>query len=91
LPARRTTETKKASAPSPTGAYSIAEFCRAHGGMSQAMYFKMRALGQGPVEMELGRRKAISIESAAKWRAQREAAARKSSKAKNQEIAEIAS
>jgi hypothetical protein len=49
--------------PIPFGAYSIAEFCVAHG-IAESMYFKMRAAGEGPDEMELGRRRTISVESA---------------------------
>jgi hypothetical protein len=41
--------------------------------------------------MSIGRRKAISVEAAAKWREQRQAAAKESNKAKHhQETAEIA-
>jgi hypothetical protein len=82
-----TTDRKATSAPATFGAYSIAEFCRAHGDMSPAMYFKMRAMGLGPDEMEIGRRKAISVEAAARWREQREIAARESSKAKEENTA----
>jgi hypothetical protein len=39
--------------------------------------------------MEMGRRRGISIEAAARWREQREAAARESNKAK-EENAEVA-
>jgi hypothetical protein len=56
-------------------AYTIDGFCAAHG-YSQAMYFKMRAQGLGPDEMVVGRRRLISIETAARWRRAREAAAR---------------
>jgi hypothetical protein len=79
---------KVSSTPAAFGAYSIASFCQAHA-LSEAMYFKMRAIGLGPDEMEIGRRKAISIEAAAKWRAEREAAAKKSNEAK-QDVSEIA-
>jgi hypothetical protein len=56
----------------PHAAYTITEFCEAHR-ISEAMYFKMRALGQGPNEMKVGARRLISFESAARWRAEREA------------------
>ena len=82
-----TTDRKAASSPATFGAYSIATFCRAHA-LSEAMYFKLRGLGLGPDEMEIGRRKAISIEAAAKWRRKREAAARKSQE--NKETKEVA-
>jgi hypothetical protein len=39
-------------------------------------------LGLAPDEMEMGRRRGVSIESAAKWRRKREAAARKSQETK---------
>jgi hypothetical protein len=55
----------------PIGAYSIKQFCLAHA-LSEAMYFKLKALGLGPDEMEVGRRRIISIEAAARWRAKRE-------------------
>ncbi len=59
----------------PLGAFSIAGFCLAHS-LSEAMFFKMRAQGLGPDEMAVGRRRMISIESAARWRVEREAAAK---------------
>jgi hypothetical protein len=52
--------------------YSIAEFCEAHG-ISQAMYFKMKSQGLGPVEMRIGSRRLISFESANAWVRAREA------------------
>jgi hypothetical protein len=72
----------------PLGAYTIRSFCQSHG-LSEAMFFKMRLLNEGPDEMAFGRRRAISVEAAAKWRRKREAAARNASKAK-EENAEIA-
>jgi hypothetical protein len=57
----------------PAAAYTIAQFCLAHG-ISQAMYFKQKAAGRGPVEMRVGTRRLISFESAAAWRRQREIA-----------------
>jgi hypothetical protein len=65
------------------GAYTIKTFCLTHG-LSEAMYHKMKARGEAPAEMAIGRRVAISIEAAAKWRRKREAAARQS---KSKEIA----
>jgi hypothetical protein len=82
LPARRTTGRQKASAPIPISAFSIKTFCRSHGDISEAMFHKMCAAGEGPVVMAIGRRRAISIEAAAKWREQREAVAREANKAK---------
>jgi hypothetical protein len=54
-------------------AYSIAEFCQRHG-ISIQSYYKQRALGLMPVEFRIGTRVLISKESAARWRAEREAA-----------------
>jgi hypothetical protein len=52
----------------------------------------MKAAGQGPAEMDVGRRRTISVEAAAKWRRKREAIARKSQENKEtKKIAEIAS
>jgi hypothetical protein len=52
-------------------AFTIAEFCRAHR-ISQSMYFKMRNLGLGPREIAVGSRRLISLESAERWRRERE-------------------
>ena len=73
--------------PAAFAAYTIRTFCATHG-LSEAMYHKMKARGEGPTEMAIGRRIAISIESAAKWRRKREAAARQSQESK--ETKEIA-
>jgi hypothetical protein len=89
LPTPRTTGTKPPPELRVLGAYSIKSFCASHGGMSEAMFHKMCAAGEGPAVMAIGRRRAISVEAAAKWRAQREAAAKKSNEAK-QETAEVA-
>jgi hypothetical protein len=73
------------------GAYTIKTFCLTHG-LSEAMYHKMKAAGQGPAEMDVGRRRTISVEAAAIWRRKREAIARKSQENKEtKKIAEIAS
>jgi hypothetical protein len=86
LPARRTTP-KPPPAPVALGAYTIKSFCLAHGEMSPAMFHKMCAAGEGPTVMEIGRRRAISIEAAAEWRRKREAAAKKSNEAKQEAAA----
>jgi hypothetical protein len=54
--------------------FSIKTFCLAHH-LSEAMFFKMREAGIGPDVMQVGRRVLITFESAARWRAEREAAA----------------
>jgi hypothetical protein len=92
--ARREAANRKPSpnhgSPAPTqiAAYSIHEFCFAHR-ISVDHYFKLQRLGFGPDVMKAGTRTLISVESAARWREQREIAARESSKAKeeNTEIA----
>jgi hypothetical protein len=58
----------------PIAAFSIREFCRAHG-ISQSMYFKLKTMGLGPREMQVGTRRLISQEAAAEWRKAREATA----------------
>jgi hypothetical protein len=58
----------------PRGAYTIEEFARAHG-FSPAMFFKLQRQGLAPATMVVGTRRLISVEAAARWRAEREAAA----------------
>ena len=57
----------------PTALFSIKSFCIAHD-ISEGFYFKLREQGRGPREMRLGARVFITFESAARWRAEREAA-----------------
>ena len=57
----------------PTAVFSVASFCVAHG-ISEALYHKLKNQGLGPDEMRLGSRIFITHESAARWRAEREAA-----------------
>ena len=47
-------------------AYSIAEFCTAHG-ISRALLSKLRKQGKGPPEKKLGSRVLIPREGASKW------------------------
>lgn len=54
-------------------AMSIPQFAEAHG-ISASMYFKMKKQGLTPREMKVGTRTLITFESAAEWRAKREAA-----------------
>jgi hypothetical protein len=65
---RRSRKSQQARAPpsAEIGAYSIAGFCAAHGGMSEAFFHKLVALGL------VGGRTMISIEAAAEWRRARE-------------------
>ena len=48
-------------------AYSIDEFCEAHG-ISRATYYNLKKVGKAPREMRVLTRKIISEESAAEWR-----------------------
>jgi hypothetical protein len=61
--------------PNATGkrAYSIDEFCRAHG-ICRQTYYNLKKVGRAPVEMNVLARKIISEEAAAAWRRQMEAA-----------------
>jgi hypothetical protein len=55
-------------------AFSIPEFCRVHGGMSQSYFHALVAKGRGPRLMKVGARTMISREAAADWRRAQEAA-----------------
>jgi hypothetical protein len=50
------------------GAYSIPDFCRAHGGISEAYFHLLVKEGLGPDLMKVGNRTLVSIEAAAAWR-----------------------
>jgi hypothetical protein len=52
-------------------AYTISEFCAANRN-SASMYHKLKSLGLGPREMDVGRRKIITPEANAEWQAARE-------------------
>lgn len=65
-----------ATAPTPPkGAYSITEFCQAHGGFTRQFFYKLLKQGKGPRLMKIGARTLISVEAAADWRRQMEGAA----------------
>jgi hypothetical protein len=55
-------------------AYSIPEFCKTHGGISQSYFHALVAKGRGPRLMKVGARTMVSVEAAAEWRAAQEAA-----------------
>lgn len=57
-------------------AYSVAEFCAAHG-ISRATFYNLLKRGLGPRIMKLGSRTLISTEAAAEWRQRMEAATHK--------------
>ena len=58
----------------PPLAMSIREFCSQHS-ISEDMFYKMQREGWGPATMRVGSRTLISVEAAAAWRREREAAA----------------
>jgi len=58
----------------PTHAFSIQEFCDAHR-ISRSKYYELKANGLTPDEMDLDGSTKISVEAAARWRAEREAEA----------------
>jgi hypothetical protein len=59
------------SKPAAKLAFSIAEFCSMHG-ISRAHFYNLKKLGLGPLEMNCGGRRLISIEAASDWRRQLE-------------------
>jgi hypothetical protein len=57
-------------------AYSIKQFCQAHG-ISEMTYHRLRRLGLGPRTMKVLNRTIITHEAAADWRREREGVAKK--------------
>ena len=57
-----------------TGAYSVSEFCRAHG-ISESTYRRLQKQGLGPRVFKVGQKNLVSVESAAAWRHRMEIAA----------------
>jgi hypothetical protein len=68
----KTTGKKKVGEIAHLEAFSIDEFCARHGPISRSYYYKLKDLGLGPRELRIGRRRLISAEAAAAWRAERE-------------------
>jgi hypothetical protein len=54
----------------PSGAFSVAEFCKAHGDMSIGFFYVLQKRGEGPRTMKIGTRTMISLEEASRWRAE---------------------
>jgi len=50
-------------------AYSIDEFCQAHG-FGRSTYYKLKHDGLAPAEIRVGNKPLITVESAAIWREQ---------------------
>ena len=69
------------------GAYSVPDFCRLHGGMSEAFFHKIVSEGHGPRLMKIGARTMVSVEAAQAWRCEREAEAQREAEDKQQEAA----
>jgi hypothetical protein len=66
--------------PSERQASTISQFCRSHG-FSRSKYYELKKLGLTPDEMVVGRLRFISNEAGARWRQQREAAAKQAAAA----------
>jgi hypothetical protein len=62
-------------APVPRAAYSVAEFCAAHG-FTRVLFYRILANGQGPKIFKAGTRTLISVEAATEWRRQMESGAK---------------
>lgn len=54
-------------------AFTIQEFCFAHGGISRSFFYKLLSQGKAPRLMKVGHRTLISAEAAADWRVKMEA------------------
>jgi hypothetical protein len=61
------------SAHAQTLGYSVAQFCEAHD-ISIGHFYALKKQGLAPRVMKLGTRTLISVEEAARWRAERTAA-----------------
>lgn len=59
------------STTAPRGAFTVAEFCKAHS-FTKVLFYKLIKEGRGPRIMKVGSRTLISIEAAADWRRQME-------------------
>lgn len=56
----------------PRAAFSIDEFCKSHD-ISRTTFFQLERDGKAPRSMKVGRRRLITTEAAAEWRARMEA------------------
>jgi hypothetical protein len=70
------TKKRRALPPVERLAFTIQEFCDAHG-ISRALYYELKKLNQAPVETRVLDKILITTESAAAWRRHRTAASRK--------------
>jgi predicted DNA-binding transcriptional regulator AlpA len=69
-----TKESKRRAADAPAMAMSLREFCNRHG-FSLSFFYLLEERGQAPRTMQVGGRRLVSIEEAARWREQRIVAA----------------
>ena len=53
-------------------AFTVAEFCEAHGRISRTLFYSLIKNGKGPRLMKIGRRTLVSQEAAADWRREME-------------------
>lgn len=71
----------------PKAAYTVREFCEAHG-ISAGAYYEAKREGRGPREMRIGSRGVrVSKEAAEEWRREMEALAAAESAPTNEEAA----
>jgi hypothetical protein len=73
LARQRETRNNRTKEPVAPACYSIRDFCIAHC-ISEDMFFKMQRQGLTPKTMKVGVRTLVSMEAAAEWRRQCEAA-----------------
>ena len=60
-----------------TAAFTVDEFCVAHGRMSRTLFYELLKNGRGPRIFKAGRKTLVSVEAATAWRAAMEAGAAK--------------
>ncbi len=48
-------------------AFTVAQFCAAHGNMSRTLFYELLKQGRGPVTFKLGRKTLVSSHAAADW------------------------
>ena len=49
-------------------AFTVAQFCAAHGNLSRTLFYAMLKDGTGPRTFTIGRKRLISAEAATEWR-----------------------
>jgi predicted DNA-binding transcriptional regulator AlpA len=71
-PKKTMTQKRKLMDDIPVQAMSVEQFSRAHN-INRDTFYELLKKGEGPECMRLGKRRLISFEAAARWRAKREA------------------